>query len=354
VLPRTGKHIAGTVLGPDGAPIAFARVGVDREDEDSPYFTEHGSPLAVEATFTADDGTFTVDDIGEGKYTVWADSEELPRGATHGVTPGDEGVTVKLPAGSSIEGEVKDERGAVVTGILVHVDGSRDRELRVSSTEGHFEVGGLPKGEYNVAVEAFSASGGPVSRPLSAQATVDLAESETKKLSFVVRAPTTIAGRVVSWPEMTPLSGVVLDVIGALRTETAPTDESGRFTLEAPAAGRVGLRTFDAQGASEKWVRDLPPAQTSADISDLACAKPRGGLSFGYEIDGKRALATKFAEGGLGIEEGEEIVSLDGHPVATLGANSLAGLLSTAAPDVPVVVKSADGRMRTVHRAPKK
>jgi hypothetical protein len=46
--------------------------------------------------------------------------------------------------------------------------------------------------------------------------------------------------------------------------------------------------------------------------------------------------------------EHEEIVSIGGSPVATLGGGSLVGLLDKGTQEI--VVKSADGRARTLHR----
>jgi hypothetical protein len=48
-----------------------------------------------------------------------------------------------------------------------------------------------------------------------------------------------------------------------------------------------------------------------------------------------------FARGlrALGLQTGDEIVSVDGHPVATLGACSLDGLMEDLRPSVPVVVR---------------
>ena len=77
-------------------------------------------------------------------------------------------------------------------------------------------------------------------------------------------------------------------------------------------------------------------------------------MSYGaFSIDGKRAVAGGRVEA-LGLAEGDVIVAIDGHSVATLSPRSLAGLIETLMPDVPVIVMwRGESEPRTVHRKPR-
>jgi hypothetical protein len=238
----------------------------------------------------------------------------------------------------------------MVTSFVAHVDGEKLDRRTLHGTNGRLIVGGLAQGTFVVGIEAYRwVNGAPGTGPLVGETDVDLAEGETKKVTILARAPITIAGRVVAWPEMTPLSGVSLRTHGALGSESSPTLADGSFRIEIPATGKIELSTHDARGENERWTRDVPQGVTAFDVGDLACAKGRGGPSFAYDVDGKRALVMRARD--LDVQPNDEIVSVGGHPVATLGAASLAGIIEAAAPTVPIVIRTGGGT-RTAHHTP--
>ncbi len=141
--PRT---IAGVVLGPDGDPVARARVWVPRPTRrvataNSITLTE--SEAAVE-TKTAGDGSFLLEGLPAGLHEVRASSELHADGDLRGIEAGARGVTVRLKAGIEIAGKVvDDETSSPVPGTEVRI-GLRGEKTALSGSDGSFLIRGLP------------------------------------------------------------------------------------------------------------------------------------------------------------------------------------------------------------------
>jgi hypothetical protein len=199
-------------------------------------------------------------------------------------------------------------------------------------------------------IEGYRTSGDPASA-LGSEA-FEVAEGERKTLRIDLRAPTTITGRLVIWPEMTPRANIDLDLMQGARQSRVAGDD-GRFQFERLIPGQAEIYTYDADGEREEWLRDIPVNRDLVDVGDLAFVSGKRSYGGTFSIDGKRAVAESRVEA-LGLAEGDAIVSIDGHPVATLSPSSLAGLIETLSPDVPViVVRRGESQPRTVHRKPR-
>lgn len=220
---------------------------------------------------------------------------------------------------------------------------------------GHFIASGLAAGSYSITVEAYSTAGAWDGVMIGHVPEFELAAGERKEVGVVVHAAVTVTGRVVAWPDMTPRGGVELDTRGPPARMAAPTADDGSFRLEGVSTGPLNLFSFDLDGEQDEWTRDVAMGQKVVDIGDLAFAPGKSGAGPDqFAIDGKRAaIVHAFTRNltELGLQEGDEIVSVAGHPVATLGASSLEGLMDDyLTGDVPVVVrKNGASQLKELH-----
>ncbi len=136
-LPRGGA-IRGTVSGPDGSPLAGARV--------SAYGSGVSQSVSDE---TGADGRFGLTDVGPGSWTVWASAEGLARASEDVEVPEGETVTVdlRLERGATVTGEILGLSASELESCMVRVDGGG----RAGPTpDGAFRIAGVPSGERQV------------------------------------------------------------------------------------------------------------------------------------------------------------------------------------------------------------
>ncbi|HET6204385.1 MAG TPA: carboxypeptidase-like regulatory domain-containing protein [Planctomycetota bacterium] len=112
VVVEGGLSIEGRVLDPEGRGVREAYLRVEPE-----------VPTKGETAYgrTRDDGSFRIEGLGEGTYTVWAHppardeagdrSGRLVQVVAKGIRAGATGVALTLPKGSAISGRVFDEEG---------------------------------------------------------------------------------------------------------------------------------------------------------------------------------------------------------------------------------------------------
>jgi membrane-associated protease RseP (regulator of RpoE activity) len=347
VLARRSLRISGSVVGPDGVLVPYARVGLVQDEDNgdgSSFRAMHAGsgPFTTAGTYANGDGSFTLDSVGVGTYVVWADADALPVGRRAGVAAGSDHVAIHLPAAAVIEGYVRDASGAAVSSFLVHAGTFVARRAeRFLDDTGHFRMGGLPAGHYPLTVEAdaVTAAAGPMVGDVPA---FDLAAGEQRQVDVIVGPAVTVIGRVVTWPDGTPRGGVELNSSEPIWLTAPPTGDDGAFQLSGLLPGEITLRTFDVDGQQEEWTRHVAAGQAVVDVGDLAFTPGRRGYApFEYASDGTHARVDRAAPNSvvqqLGLRSGDEIVSLDGHRVATLGADSLDGVMDAVTPDVRLV-----------------
>jgi hypothetical protein len=191
---------------------------------------------------TAADGSFTLEGLEAGSYSLWVESAE-GTGLRHGVAAGDEGVELRLGVGVRLSGSVIDDARAPVAGALVTAifkTHSRFFET-VTDERGRFRLGPLPRGEYAIVIARDG---------LLTLRTTFSAQAPTLEEKFTLYHPRRIVGRVLR--AGAPVVGVEVfaesDSSGySLMTLT---DASGGFSFEGLRPIEHELRVMhDGYGA---------------------------------------------------------------------------------------------------------
>jgi protocatechuate 3,4-dioxygenase beta subunit len=146
-LPAQGRTLAGRVLTPDGQPavgaIVIASVSARKPRE------------GQDRVSVGPDGRFVFDDVDGLAHTVWATHPDYAETKLVRQMPGNE-ILIRLTAGSGLEGNVvaPDGRPArdflLVIGRPEQIDTVDAMRLDVHDPEGHFEVGHLADGPFDV------------------------------------------------------------------------------------------------------------------------------------------------------------------------------------------------------------
>ncbi|MCI0585642.1 MAG: carboxypeptidase regulatory-like domain-containing protein [Planctomycetes bacterium] len=256
-----GSSIAGRVLGPDGGPAAGARLLARRSTEEQ----RSGFPFeallfgAGEGTRskTGEDGSFVLENLQPGTYDVVASAEASARGILERVEVGPaerrEGVEIRLRAGGTLAGTVKDRKGRPLggRGVMALSLGAAEGERTESGADGAYEIRGLEKGSYFVylmkegSVEVPFLGGGIQLQTASVRA------GEKTQLDLIDEAAggCRVFGVVRSGGE-----GFGEATVAAVRgenglfpglpasIETARADAEGRYAFEALAPGEYRFR----------------------------------------------------------------------------------------------------------------
>lgn len=213
------------------------------------------APVYAE-TVTAGDGSFVLQGLPEGEFTLWALSDQGAE-LRPGVAAGAEGVELVLSAGLVLEGLVTDPSDHPLTGVrvtLLHTGHTRFFDARTGG-DGRFRVGPLPKGDYGLVAEKEGW--------LPEYVEPFFLQRERRKVVLV--RPGRIVGRVLS--DEAPAPGAEVRAKGRDGTEqVTAADAEGRFAFErmkpvpyvltATRAGRHAVveTALDMPGTSSKEV----------------------------------------------------------------------------------------------------
>ncbi len=238
--------ISGTVRFSDGTPAASVRVQALRKSDGG------SKSVANEQTNAA--GDFILRDIPAGTYDLqvnqgWGrnDGPGVVERILEGVQAGQEGVSIEVSAGLSIEGEVILASGdAALEGWVSANRIPTPGELNSKSVngngmvqEGRFKITGLTPGKYQVTVNVPGAS----SRTLQAEA-----GSSDLVIRYSIGA--NVSGRFTG-PDGNAIVGAWVSLQGVGETSSGggnkQTDKDGRFEMTGVAPG-----TYQASGWSNK------------------------------------------------------------------------------------------------------
>lgn len=173
-------------------------------------------------TVTGEDGSFSLEGLPEGEFTLWALGEQGAELRSK-VAAGSEGVELLLGEGMMVEGLVTDASEHPLSEVrltLLYASHTRFFDARTGA-DGRFQVGPLPKGDYALVAEKEDWL--PEFVPpflVSAHAAV------------VLYQPGRLTGRVLSEGAPAPGTEVHLKVGGDTDEAVTTADAEGRFVFE--------------------------------------------------------------------------------------------------------------------------
>jgi len=284
-----GAIVEGTVIDPDGNPVAGAKVYANELPD------EHVGNRASDVS-TDSDGAFRLDTLDRGPQRICVEHPAYALRWTD-VTPAvgrTAPITVKLTHGGTIEGVVTSAGAPLANvGISCRIDGGegpgrRDRLLKTDDA-GHFVLGNLAPVQIDVA--AIPPSPNPRDRGNHMQKqSVLVQEGVTTRADFTfaledarIRGTITIHGEPAGpgWASVHRLAGEVseswnsapVDESGAYETDPLP---AGEYTLDVMVTAPAGLRlsqkltvTLDAGETAVKDVDFSGMGSVSGTVSGL-------------------------------------------------------------------------------------
>lgn len=331
VLPP-GHSIAGRVLGPNGAPVAEAKVAA-RSGEfamiDRAGLEDFGIGHMEDAAMTAADGSFRIDSLAEGNYRVVATAENFASASEASVATGRDDLELRLRATGSIRGRVLAAKGdAPVTsfrvalqraggsGMMFRIGGDGSNDVfgpeTFTSADGTYVLEGVNPGSYRVVARAegfADAMTGTVTvEPGAVVAAPDARLTPGGVLEGVVRRAkdkTSLVGaRVKAYKNAAPGeghqrtsfiiaggSGRALDL--GRPSKTAETDDAGRFRFDELAGGTYSIEISHPLYVAET-IKDVvvePGVEVEPLVIDLRRGGALEGTVFdpdGYTMSGKR------------------------------------------------------------------
>jgi protocatechuate 3,4-dioxygenase beta subunit len=273
-LPAHVGVLRGTVTGPDGTPLAGARVAAFRDGDT-------WVPSAVGTT--GPDGAYVIEALVPDRYQVlavppeasglrghWSPGTVSRAGARWVFVDGGvdtDAIDVAVPQPEAISGVVSGP-GGPVPGATVWAYRSGDTWLGSVSTttgaDGTYTLSGLDPGRYAVRAVPPAGSGlagrwhpGTLSRPAASEVWLDGGGATGIDIRWP--APTSIAGRVTG-PDGQPLAGAKVAVFGVhdswfFSTASVIAGEDGRYEVTGldPGPYQVRVAPRPGSGAAACW-----------------------------------------------------------------------------------------------------
>lgn len=347
VVESQTEVVRGRVVNADGQPVTDAFVDAERESDSAT--AARGTARRTmrwgwsrTPTLTDTDGTFTIEKLSPGTYTVRAYRKGGGEALAENVQVG-QVVTLTIEQTGSISGTARTPDGVAPDVMTIAVSdaktGFRRRE-RFFRSGGVFTMRDLPAGSLGVSLSATEGSG---------SATVPLANGQAVTgLAITLGAGAGVTGRLVAADDGTPLAGYMVQVMPTGKPQgemmlglgdgSMPpmSGADGTFEIKNAPSGRVQLMAFPTNMETRyAFVRKVVTLESgrSTDLGDVKVPKLRAkpgdeAGDFGFELKQPDAstdidkmvltVALVRADGPAakaGIKVGDVIVSVDGQDV---------------------------------------
>jgi hypothetical protein len=357
-------------------PRPEERVGVvpDEPKESSSLDWSRSSWFAEPPVLTDENGFFTIQDLRRGgTYQVVAEGERGgARAVARAVAPGSR-ITLTLESLTTIAGRVI-RQGKPVERYTLKLRGPVQREQQVYDAAGEFRVERLDPGAYTVSVKTDEGHG---------EAEVEVESGAKANVTIEIEGWAVLTGELVVAASGEPMVGIAVHAIadsgdmdpevglGFLLGKGPKTDKQGKFRIDKVASGKgsVGFLDSGASLAGGGEVAEVAYDVEAGETLDLGTiqglptsdvpVEERGTLQLGTrvatfaqrprppgtELEQPAEPADEDADEGplrlwvfsvevggvadlAGLEPGDEILTIDGQSVASLGASTAQTLLS--------------------------
>jgi protocatechuate 3,4-dioxygenase beta subunit len=371
-LTRRDQRLRGLVVGPDDQPIPDAVVRAERE-RDGMAIPDRGGPSAV----TAADGTFTLEALAQGSYTLTAGHPAYAETSARGVSTAGGSVTrLRFTPAGTLAGVVVTAQGQPVTSYSLFVKGGGgpapatvpgrasapppNEAMRVPeeirSPSGAFAVGQLAPGNYSLLAVAPDGATAEVSG-------VALRPGEARReLRLQVTDGPTVSAEVRDFESGAAVAGAVAEVRlpGGMRLY-AMADERGRISM-ANVPRVDGLRML-VRNAGETFAPESRPIanQEAAGVDlgifqlvrERAASEVAAVAQVSFAAAGDRLVVARLAPGSTaasaGFRPGDTLVAVDGRDARGVGPNGITNLLGGPAnSEVRFLVEAAGQPPREV------
>ncbi|MGC4119879.1 MAG: carboxypeptidase-like regulatory domain-containing protein [Myxococcales bacterium] len=220
------------------------------------------SPPLARATSAAD-GTYSLEGLEEGAFTLWVEKPGELVGLERGVRAGAESADVKAGAGIVLRGRTVTDHDRPVAGASVTAIFAASTRFfdTVSGSDGTFTLGPVPRRELTVVASA----------PGLLPAATRSASNSSHLRKLVLSAPRRLGGKVLREEEPVPGVSVTLES-GHRRTEVAA-GNGGAFVFPGLRPGRSGLVASDGTAQA----RESVVLEAGKDILDVSLRLGPGG-----------------------------------------------------------------------------
>jgi hypothetical protein len=350
--------------------------GVVPEDEDAPDRPEPALSAfySEQPVLTDQNGFFAIKDLRrDGKYHLIAEGDRGGARATLESVAANSRVTLTLEQLSGMDGVVTLD-GKPVTEYHLELTGPTPRQRQVVHPKGQFRLDRLDPGKYEVFVRAAAGTG---------EAQVELGETGRATVKIDLERAGTLRGRVVSAEDGEPITGLRIMVMssgridptagmGMITGQGPQTDREGRFEVTgvAPGKGRLSFVDADVSLGGSLDVAEVEYELEPGADEDLGTIKGNRDDSIPKDERGTLQMYTRQATwadrprppgtdlkaeepneeaaddpttrlwvwsvevGGVaeqaGVTPGDEIVSIGGQPVSSIGVPMAASRLSSS------------------------
>ena len=308
VLP-TGVTVSGTVTDSSSTPLAGIGVGVCRDD---PGNCGGGAQTAADGSFTIHGltaGTYFAGAFGDSSrnlvntfYTGGGGSPNPADAVAFEVSGATTGIDITMSEGLTAQGTIRDPDGQPVAGVNVSFNGTGSGGSADTDALGHYFVGGLASGFYNVFVRP------PIDSPFTVGSLSDGSIVEDFDSGVSISGDTTdidatlVRGRMIS---------------GNLAGRTRP----GRVTAIDTMAGYA----YDLAPNGDFTIPGLWPDQPTGLVFEEADSNFGGGFPIGV-YDGTATLSIDQSTAAQIDLSGGDVTGLDlGVPVTPSVQGQLVG-----------------------------